>query len=241
MIGYLGDLAELGFSKEEYSMVFIGEEIIKKIIGRLQNDSRIDPSKIDVFFKTGVVTLKGTVPTLLGCQAATDVTLSVPGVVSVNNELRAEYPPDTPVPEDDDIHSEIETLLYWNLELKGSGINVTVEDGAVTLEGSVDAYWKKVHAEGLISYVRGVVGVTNKLTVVPTGKVVDENIAKTVTESLDRNVAVDSASVNVKVENRAVTLSGTLPTLSAKKAAFFTAVYTDGVVHMNDRIVVKYN
>jgi hypothetical protein len=46
-------------------------------------------------------------------------------------------------------------------------IRVSVENGIVTLEGSVDEYWKKGEAERIVRGARGVCHIVNKLAVVP--------------------------------------------------------------------------
>ena len=114
-----------------------------------------------------------------------------------------------------------------------------INGGLVTLEGSVDTYWKKVYAEDLASHIRGVVHIANKLTVVPTKRIVDGAIAREIMAALDRNVAVDSDSITVEVENSVVTLSGIQRSRAAKTAVFFTAVYTNGITHIHDRVTVK--
>ena len=83
------------------------------------------------------------------------------------------------------------------------------------------------------------VDVTNNLVVAPSKGEVDEGIAKDVTEALRRNAAVDADSVGVTVENGVMTLMGTVENWGAKTAAFFAALYTRGVVHVDDRLTVK--
>jgi len=81
---------------------------------------------------------------------------------------------------------------------------------------------------------------TNKISVVPTRSVVDENIAHEITEALDRHGEIESGTVGVKVEKGLVTLLGTVSNWAAKNAAFLTAVYTDGVTHVDNRLSVKH-
>jgi osmotically-inducible protein OsmY len=131
------------------------------------------------------------------------------------------------------------------LFLANTGITPFTEQGIngidsnVVLEGSVDSFWKKVYAEALADGASGVIKVTNSLMVVATKKVVDETIAKDVTEALRRNATVDADSVGVTVENGVVTVTGTVVNWGAKTAAFFAALCTRGVVHVDDRLTVK--
>ncbi len=219
-------------------MILMDEEIKKQIMDRFYSDSRIDSSSIQVSVNNGAVTLSGTAPSILSRRAAYHVAGTVPGVVSVDDQIQVAPPPE-PSPEGDQIQTRAQKILEWNADLDGVHIEVTLSGGRVILEGTVDSYWKKAHAEKLASTVKGVTGVTNELSVVPTKSVIDENLARQITEALDRNVAVEPGSVEVTVENGVVTLSGAIESWVAKNAAFFTAVYTDGVTHVNDNITLK--
>ena len=50
-------------------------------------------------------------------------------------------------------------------------MEVIVSAGRVTLRGTVDAYWKKNHAETLVADEPGVIFIENLLAVVPTGDI----------------------------------------------------------------------
>jgi osmotically-inducible protein OsmY len=116
---------------------------------------------------------------------------------------------------------------------------VSVVDGDVSLEGSVDAYWKKRRIEDL-SYDRlGVITVNNKLAVVPTQDLEDQAIAKDVVAVLDRRALIDVETIDVEVEAGMVTLSGTVPSWIAWDEAQRAAQYTEGVVDViNDLMIV---
>jgi osmotically-inducible protein OsmY len=220
-------------------MVISDEEIKVAVIEQLYWDSRVEAAKINVTVKEGEVVLTGSVPSLHARQAAHEDARNVPGAISVDNQTVVEHPEILTAPSDDQIQSNIEDALAWNVTLDAGTITVSVKAGVVTLEGSVDSYWKKLAAEETVSHVRGVVEIINNLFVVPTKKVTDENIAEEIKAALDRNVAVNTESVGITVENGVVTLSGTVTNWGERTAAFFTALYTKGIVHVDDRLFVK--
>jgi osmotically-inducible protein OsmY len=119
-------------------------------------------------------------------------------------------------------------------------IDVTVSRGWITLEGSVEAFWEKVQAENQVLDLWGVIGVTNKLTVVPTENVADEAIAEDVVGALDRNANVSVDDVDVTVRNGIVTLNGTVPSRIAKSAAYNSALYTEGVTDVDNKLIVTF-
>lgn len=215
----------------------IDEDIAQDVAKSLYWDSRVDDSKVSVNVNDGIVTLSGIVPTYSSRAAAVDDAWIITGVRDVTNQLKVEY--QTEVPSDGDIQSSIEDNIDWDDDLYPFGINVSVSDGWVTLDGTVDAFWKKVRAEDLCFGRRGVAGVTNKIVVVPTQTVVDENLAETIVHALDRNSNVKVEDINVTVEMGKVTLTGMVPSWSSKRAAYDTARYTLGVKEVEDRVTVR--
>jgi osmotically-inducible protein OsmY len=84
-----------------------------------------------------------------------------------------------------------------------------------------------------------VVGITNKLSVTPSEKVLDEIIGEQIMAALDRNANVDVNTVHVKVEDGHVTLSGEVPSWNARRAAYECALNTGGVVDVEDDLIIQ--
>jgi osmotically-inducible protein OsmY len=109
----------------------------------------------------------------------------------------------------------------------------------VTLEGTIDSFWKKVRVESAIRSLSGVIRVANNIAVVPTENFTDGAIAEDIMASMDRNRWLKPDDVNLTVENGQVTLTGSVPTWSAKRAAHDAALYTPGVKMVDDRLEVR--
>ena len=109
----------------------------------------------------------------------------------------------------------------------------------VTLRGTVDAMWKKIHAEDIVSLEPGVVLIENHLAVVPERDLVDQEIARDIVTKLESKVAVDADDVNVRVRDGQVNLSGTVPSWLARNEAHNSALFTRGVVDVTNRLVVS--
>lgn len=146
---------------------------------------------------------------------------------------------DSDLPTDVEIHSIIEDTYNWDPELDDRTIEVTVNDGWVTLRGTVDTYWKKLRAAEKSSAIRGVHGMTNELAVVPTRSVTDQVLAEGIVEAVERDIRVNVDGITVVVEEGGVTLSGIVPTWRARAAAENAARYTVGMVDIQNEIVVK--
>lgn len=214
------------------------EEIKVDVIKQLQWDARIDASDISVKVNDGSVELEGDVTSLTAKDAAFDDAYLVDGVLSVKNDLDVRFPAEKTVPSDLDIKTNLINTLSFNSDLESYKIDVSVDNGWITLEGTVNAYWEKVAAENEALDINGVLGVTNNLGVVPTDSYLDENIAEDIVNALERNVYVNASDIDVKVEDGEVTLDGTVKTYKAKNAAYDSALYTPGVILVNNRIIV---
>jgi osmotically-inducible protein OsmY len=65
--------------------------------------------------------------------------------------------------DDERICKDVTDRMVEDTDLDASDIEVGVDDGAVTLSGSVDSLWDKRRAEDIAKSVYGVRGVNNKL------------------------------------------------------------------------------
>ncbi|MBD3191840.1 MAG: BON domain-containing protein [Candidatus Heimdallarchaeota archaeon] len=219
-------------------MTEIEEEILKRITDQLYWDNRVDATNINIQVDGRTVELSGSVPSYSARQAAIFNAWSSKGVQKVINEIQVKYPPAMEIPSDNEIKTNIQSILEWNPNIDEGTLTVEVKNGHVTLEGSVDAYWKKVKAEQSVSGVIGVLDITNKLVIVPTKAVADEEIAQNIVAAIDRKISVDVESVNVKVVDGKVTLSGTVSNWDAHNEAKQAAELTEGVKDVEDQILI---
>jgi osmotically-inducible protein OsmY len=225
--------------EEECSMVLSDEDIKKEIVDDLYWDTSIDASKVQVKVDNGQVTLSGTVRSYAELRRAEDAACRITDVIWVNNQLIVMLPPAVTVPDDADIRQTVLNYLSENPDLDMTDIRVAARIGIVTLEGSVDEYWKKYEAECLASRARGVVDVVNEITVVPTMSIADKAIADDVRAAIERNFNVDIEDVTIEVEDGVVTLSGAVPNWAARQAALTAAERTAGVVDVIDNLVYR--
>jgi osmotically-inducible protein OsmY len=163
-------------------------------------------------------------------MAAVEDAEDVVGVRRVINQLRVRIPEMLQVPTDEEIKTIVESMLRWSHVIVSYDVDVSVVMGEVTLEGSVSEYWEKIKAEKIALEAAGTTKVINKLSVVPTRKKEDMEIAEDIMAAFDRNVNVDAEWVSVKVEDGKVTLSGNLPDKRAYRAAHNVAASTSGVI-----------
>jgi osmotically-inducible protein OsmY len=214
------------------------EQIKQDVVRELTWDYRVNAADVSVSVSNGVVTLTGSVPSYTARNFATSDAWGIAGVKKVNNLLTVTFPTTVTVPTDAEIQSNVESTLTWSASVDSTAIDVSVTNGTVTLEGTVDEYWQRWKAEDLVSDLTGVITVENHLTVVPTESYVDQDIAQDIEAALARNLYINAEDVTVKVEDGVATLTGTLPSYYARQRAYSAAANTLGVVEVNNNIVV---
>jgi osmotically-inducible protein OsmY len=210
------------------------ETIKKRVVDQLYWDNRIDSSNVKVEVSDAVVTLSGTLPTLFLSMLAVEDAEDVAGVRHVKNYLKVKMPETLEVPTDEEIKMVVESMLRWNPNIVSTDIDISVVMGQVILEGSVPTYWEKMKAEKMALEAAGAIMVTNKLSVVTSGKSTDKKIAEDIVAALDRHAYFDVEWVDVKVEDGHVTLSGTVPDYRAYRTAYNVSAYTCGVLDIID-------
>lgn len=219
------------------------DELIKKeVVDQITRDDRVDASKVAVEVDNGIVILRGEVPSYFTRSAVQYSALKVVDVRRVVNQITVNPPEpflaSEPPLADVEIENNIKEKFADNPDINLTNIEVNVSAGAVTLTGTVNAYWKKMHVVDLISDGPGVVYIDNLLAVVPTEDHYDQEIAREIVYNLNRTVDVDPDEITVKVEAGKVLMSGTVPSRAARQLAYEAAWFTPGVVDVEDRLSI---
>jgi osmotically-inducible protein OsmY len=160
--------AESEEDRKEGALMKSDAEIRDDVINELQWDPHItNPDAIGVAVTDGAVTLTGHVATYPERLAAARAAERVYGVKAVANDLKVKL---SGAPRDDtDIARAIAHVLEWNVQVPEGKVHARVQDGWVTLEGEVEYEYQRHAVERSIRQVRGVVGVTDTITVRPPG------------------------------------------------------------------------
>lgn len=117
---------------------------------------------------------------------------------------------------------------------------VDVENGVVTLTGTVENLRAKRAAEQDAKNTVGVWRIKNLLKVRPVTPLADDKIAREVKLAFLRDSFVDSYQIEVKVKLGVVTLSGTVDSFFEKAQADSVASRASGVTDVYNNIIVNY-
>jgi osmotically-inducible protein OsmY len=119
-------------------------------------------AEIDVTVSGGVVRLKGTVDAYWKRWKSEDLVSNLNGVVDVENHLTV-VPSESFI--DKDIAKDIEAALERNQYIDAEKVTVKVEDGEVTLTGSVSNYYARGRVYDAAAFTPGVLRVDNNVIV----------------------------------------------------------------------------
>jgi osmotically-inducible protein OsmY len=142
---------------------------------------------------------------------------------------------------DSELQLDVEDELRWEPGVKATDIGVTVKDGVVTLEGTVDSYAEKWAAQEAVKRLSGVKALAVNIAVEYPGSLqsTDADIAKAAENALEWNVCVPPDRVKVTVANGFVTLEGDVDWEYQSSAAEDEVRYLTGVKGVINEITIK--
>jgi osmotically-inducible protein OsmY len=178
----------------------------------------------------GDVVLRGSVVNLLQRAEAVRTTRRVPGVRTVDDQLRRR-PAGAEHRADAKTEAAILDALILDDALPAYGIDVDVDGDEVTLRGAVDIAAEREVAERIARRVPGVSGVHNRLKVWIA--VSAEDVAERITDAI-----VGADRLTVTVRDNVVTLTGSVRSGEDRDAAVAAAARAPGVVGVRSEIRV---
>ena len=131
--------------------------------------------------------------------------------------------------------------LKWDSRIDWTSINVTVNDGVVTLTGTVPTYAEKLAAQSAAHRVTGVLDVANDIEVKPVNQFVrtDTQIASAVRAALEWDALVPNELIQSTVSNGWVTLEGEVDFWRERVDAEHAIRQLAGVVGVINGITVR--
>jgi osmotically-inducible protein OsmY len=142
---------------------------------------------------------------------------------------------------DAQIHQEVLRELRWDSRVDETEVGVEVDQGVVTLTGTVASYAKKLAAQDAAHRVTGVLDVANDIHVKMPGSEgrTDTEIAQAVRHTLEWDVLVPDTRITSTVADGWVTLEGSVDRLRERADAERVVRYLQGVRGVTNKIVVR--
>jgi osmotically-inducible protein OsmY len=141
-----------------------------------------------------------------------------------------------------DAHIQLDVIkeLSWDTHVEQTDVGVEVDDGIVTLTGTVDNYAARMAAQLAAHRVNGVLDVVNNIDIHPRGdgERTDTEIAADVRHALERDVFIPSDQIRTTVSNGMVVLEGDVAVLRQRHDAENAMFRIPGVVGVINRITI---
>jgi len=211
------------------------EAIRADLLHEAEWDPQITSKDIGGSVKDGVVTLYGFVSSYMEKDAAERAAKRVRGVRAVANDLQIK-PEFTRT--DPEIARDVVQDMTNHIFLPADKITVTVRNGWVTLEGTVDWQYQKRTAEDTAKKIRGVLGITNNIVLKP--RVSTTDVKTKIEEALKRSAVVDAGRIKIAADGTKVTLSGTVQSWAEKEEAEDAAWSAPGITDVSNQIEIGY-
>ncbi len=131
--------------------------------------------------------------------------------------------------------------LEWDPRVHPKDIAVNVNDGVVTLLGTVDSYAEKVACERAVRRVKGVSGIAEEIVVTPGASMVrsDTELAQAALDALAANATLATKELQVKAEHGWLVLTGTVGWGFEKEMAEDAVRHLEGVKGLMNRIEIE--
>ena len=235
------------------------ETITKQIHGLLERERRINLHRFPIHISNadGVAVLEGEVGDVAAKKLALELAASVSHVRGVVDRLRVapgERRGDGAI-RDSLARLFLEHAEFRNCTLRsctnertevlreGNGdsigeIELSVENGVITLEGHVISVPHRLFAGVLGWWTPGRCDVINALDLQPSYDETDEEVAEALRIVLEADPAVDAAQIRPTCRDWVVTLDGSVPSEEQKRRAEMDAWYVSGVERVENRLAI---
>jgi osmotically-inducible protein OsmY len=195
----------------------------------------VDAAQIGVLVREGVVTLTGHVPVYAEKHMAEEVAKRVHGVRAVANEIEVR-PSDAHVRDDEDIAAAAVHALKWDAKVPDPHIQVTVEDGWIKVQGTVEQQFQKAAVERALRHLSGARGITNMIEVVPQQAI--SEIKAAIDAAILRSAVLNSRELAVEVEDGIVTITGDVHSHAERDEVERTAWSASGVRRVQNCVTI---
>jgi osmotically-inducible protein OsmY len=211
-------------------------------MNELKWEPGIQATEVGVAVKDGVVTLSGNVDSYTKKWTTERAAKRVAGVKAVAEEIKVSLL-GSYTRTDEDIALSAISMLRWNHLVPSDRVKVMVQSGWITLSGEVDFYYEKNAAEEAVRHLKGVVGVSNSITIKPPVReptVSAFEVQNGITEALKRNARLLLAAehIHVQVSGSTVTLTGRVGSWADRDEAEYAAFCAPGVSEVDNKLTV---
>jgi len=213
------------------------QQLQQSVIDELTWDPSVHASQIGVIVKDGVVTLDGEVSSYGEKWGAERAAQRVSGVQALAVGLQVKLSA-LGQRSGSDIVRSAQTALHWCSTCPSDSIQLMVENGWITLTGTVEWHFQKQAAVDALRYLIGVTGVSDQIAISP--KTQSNAVKSDIEAALKRRATSEAQEIHVDVHGADVTLSGTVHSWAERELARHSAWGTKGVRQVVDNMAMAH-
>jgi osmotically-inducible protein OsmY len=213
--------------RDEYLAIDVWDELYRA--------PKVNGDEIEVHAEDGVVTLRGSVRSPRQKYEAAKAAERVHGVVSVVNGLHVRLMDDR-MRADDEIRADVQEAMLLD-GLVPATVEVRVEDGRVTLQGTAAWQYERDEAVLVASNIAGAVDVIDEIELlerVPRPEAVGDVIER----AWKRSAVLEAEDLHIVTSDGSVVIDGTVNSGAARDQAVQAAWAVPGVTSVDDRLRV---
>lgn len=215
------------------------EETKRDIVDQMFWDPVVDASRVEVEMTDSKIVLKGMVPSYYAKESAWKDAWLVSNGYDIVNNLTIEYPEAIRLLSDEQLEEFVKSALFFSPAFDSTKLDVSVKDRTVRITGTVDSYWQKDRLNAVVSEIKGIHDIDNRVEVVVPEKVPDEKIVADIFYAFLRSVGLDTNHVRVRAVEGKVTLEGHVPDKVTYDAVVKIVVFTRGVTGFDNKMEIR--
>jgi osmotically-inducible protein OsmY len=215
--------------------IFNSDVQLKTIVSdELSYIAGIGADRLSVTASDGVVTISGDTASLPERHAAKQAAMRVFGTKAVTDAMVVHIP-DAHEVKDTDIADMANRMLDWAVDVPAGAVKASAHDHMITLSGTVARQDQRDAAARTVMFLRGVTGITNKITLNAPAPVSDVKAA--IEAALRRSAQFDAHTITVHVAGADVTLRGNVRSWNERRQAERIAWAAAGVSNVKNELV----
>ena len=211
------------------------KDLKQHVQNALDWEPSLDATDIGVSVDEGVVTMRGNVATYAEKVMAERVVLRTYGAKALANDLAVHLPSGFERT-DTELAQAAVVALKWNTMVPKDRVTVTVTNGWLTLNGTLDWQYQKDAAGRALHNLMGMKGLTNLITVKPQVKTID--VQDKIEAAFKRSAEIDARRINVVATDGKVILNCNVHSWAERREAERAAWAAPGVTQVEDHLAI---